>query len=339
MFHGHHQWTDQTRVEYQDNTQPVFKIFLRCMVVQRAHIKATSYLKNPEQDKAWFLAWVKRLSGRYDRDYRQQVVDTALGRTVVWTLGVVQKELPALFVFPGARTTSLIWDLDRNLDALGKQVQVYLVETNGQPNLSDGSSPDIRSLDYGHWAAELIEKLGHSRVYVAGASFGGLVCMQLAILHPEKVLAAFLLNPGCLLPFSLMPFNVFCNLLPLVIPTAACVRYFLNKVVFYKEEHTLSCFAFDMLVEYQLWAIRHYKDNTEKPYYMDEQLRLVKSPVYLLIGDKDLLFPYKRSLRHAQDQITTLREIQIYSDVGHGIETYHKALEYIGERIKILEAH
>jgi hypothetical protein len=37
-----------------------------------------------------------------------------------------------------------------------------MVETNGLPNFSDGSTPEIKSLDYGHWANEVLDKLGIS---------------------------------------------------------------------------------------------------------------------------------------------------------------------------------
>jgi pimeloyl-ACP methyl ester carboxylesterase len=67
---------------------------------------------------------------------------------------------------------------------------------------------------------------------------------------------------------------------------------------------------------------------------MDKQLEDVKAETYLLVGDKDLLFPYQKSVENAQRQIKTLKETKIYNNVGHGIETYNKALNYIGEKIK-----
>lgn len=67
---------------------------------------------------------------------------------------------------------------------------------------------------------------------------------------------------------------------------------------------------------------------------MGKQLEDVKVETYLLVGDKDLLFPYQKSVDNAKRQIKTLKETKIYNNVGHGIETYDKALNYIGEKIK-----
>ncbi|MFT3947772.1 MAG: hypothetical protein QM763_12590 [Agriterribacter sp.] len=67
---------------------------------------------------------------------------------------------------------------------------------------------------------------------------------------------------------------------------------------------------------------------------MDRQLEEVKIETFLLVGDKDLLFPYQKSVDNAKRQIKTLKETKIYNNVGHGIETYDKVLNYIGEKIK-----
>ena len=89
-----------------------------------------------------------------------------------------------------------------------------------------------------------------------------------------------------------------------------------------------------MLVDYEVWAISRYKDRTQKPYYMDSQLKDVKVDTYLLVGDKDLLFPFKKSVDNAKKYLALLKEVKVYHNVGHGIETYDKALNYIGDTIK-----
>jgi hypothetical protein len=96
----------------------------------------------------------------------------------------------------------------------------------------------------------------------------------------------------------------------------------------------LSEFSEKMLIDYEVFAISRYKDKTQKPYYMNQQLDEANVDTYLLIGDKDLLFPYQKSVDNAKKHLKNLRDIQIYKNVGHGIETYNKALNYIGDTIK-----
>ncbi|MDR6564226.1 MULTISPECIES: alpha/beta hydrolase [unclassified Arcicella] len=297
-------------------------------------IKAKSSFKDEQKDKDYFENWVKELEVNNQRVYEKFEVKTSIGKTQIYGLNTKEENIETLVIFPGARTTSLIWDFDKGLDNLNLKIRIYLVETNGLPNLSDGETPDIKSLGYGIWAAEVLEKLKIEKAFIAGASFGGLICMKLAIVKPEMIKAVFLLNPGCLQPFSLTLKNLYFNILPILSPTPANVLKFLDKAVFAKPNHKLSQQSEKKLVDYEVFAISRYKDNTQKPYYMDKQLAEVSVETYLLEGNKDLLFPFEKSIENAQKHIPNLKEYIVFENVGHGIETYNKAINYIGEKIK-----
>jgi pimeloyl-ACP methyl ester carboxylesterase len=297
-------------------------------------IYSKSCFKDEKTDRNYFESWVSQLENNNGRKYERYEIETSIGKTIVWGIHTKEEYLDTLVIFPGARTTSLIWDFDNGLDNLNHKMRIFMVETNGLPNLSDGATPDIKSLDYGIWATEVFDKLHIEDAFIAGASFGGLICMKLGIVSPERIKAAFLLNPGCLQPFSLSLKNLYYNLLPIIKPTKQNVSKFLDKAVFSKPNHKLSDFSEKMLVDYEVFAISRYKDKTQKPYYMDSQLEEVKAETFLLVGDKDLLFPYQKSVDNAKRQIKTLKETKIFNNVGHGIETYDKALNYIGEIIK-----
>ena len=300
--------------------------------------KFKSAFKDPEKDIHYFEDWVVRLEKENGRSYSRHSIKTAIGKTHVWSLNADKKNLETLVIFPGARTTALIWDFDKGLDNLNQNLRIFMVETNGLPNLSDGDTPDIKTLDYGHWANDVLENLGIEKAFIAGSSFGGLIAMKLAITNPEKIKAVFLLNPGCLQPFSLTLANLYYNLLPIISTNGKNVLKFLDKAVFSKPYHRLSPFSEKMLVDYEVFAIGRYKDNTQKPYYMDTELAKVKTDIYLLLGDKDLLFPFEKSMANAKKHISTLKDIKVFNNVGHGIETYEKAMNYIGEKIKGLSA-
>lgn len=297
-------------------------------------IKRKSYFEDIEVDLSYFESWVRQLEQFNERKYERYEIVTSLGKTHVWGLNIKEALADTLVIFPGARTTSLIWDFDKGLDNLKNRMRIFLVETNGLPNLSNGDTPEIKSLDYGIWAAEVLDALSIDKAFVAGASFGGLICMKLGIVKPEKIKSAFLLNPGCLQPFSLSWKNLYFNLLPIISPSKKNVVKFLDKAVFSKPNHQLSAFSEKMLVDYEVFAIRRYKDKTQKPYYMKKQLSKMKVETFLLEGDKDLLFPYRQSVCNAKKYISTLKEVEVFSNVGHGIETYDKAMNYIGAKIK-----
>src|SRR5262249_50841781 len=145
--------------------------------------------------------------------------------------------------------------LDNALEPFKHDHTIFLVETNGQPSLSDGNTPEIRSNDYGIWAAEVLEKLSVKRAIVAGASFGALVCLKLCLVAPQLVEKAVLLNPGCLQPFSLSFKNLYYNFLPLISPGRKNIEKFLDYAVFYKNKHRVSPRAKKLIVDYELFAI------------------------------------------------------------------------------------
>jgi hypothetical protein len=68
---------------------------------------------------------------------------------------------------------------------------------------------------------------------------------------------------------------------------------------------------------------------------MGEELKQVEVDTYLLEGDKDMLFPYQTSVANAKQKIRSLREIVVFENVGHGIETYNKAIHFVSEKIKM----
>ncbi len=295
-------------------------------------IVRTSYFKNNQADHEWFYDWAHRVQQFSGHSYQKLEIKTDLGHTVLWQTGN-QHAKKTIVIFPGFRTSPLFWDLDKGLDYLMDDFKIYLVETNGQPNPSDGNSPAIRSLDYGNWANQILEALKIDKTYIAGASFGGLVCMKLTIVAPEKIEAAFLFNAGCLQPFSLSWKNISANLKPILYPSKKNVLNFLDTAVFCKPKHQLSPDAEQLIIEYQMNVLTRYKDKTQKPYYMGEELKKVQVPTYLFEGDKDILFPFQKSIAHAKEHISTLKEAVVFENVGHGIETYRPALERLKQVI------
>jgi pimeloyl-ACP methyl ester carboxylesterase len=297
--------------------------------------KNRSYFKDSEKDTQSFNSWVEKLEKLNGYKYDSYTIETSLGKTQVYGLNTKQTEMETLVIFPGFRTSSLIWDFDKGLDSISKNVRIFLIETNGQPNLSEGNSPSIKNLAYGKWGAEVFDKLSIESAYIAGASFGGLVCMKLALVIPYKIKGAFLLNPGCFRMISFGFKNLYYNLLPLIKTSRNNIQKFLDRIVFSKPNHALSKESEELLIEYQLLAISKYKDNTEKPYYMDNQLNEVSVDTYLLVGDKDILIPYEKSIKNAKKHLgENLKEVKIFKQVAHGIECFQPSIDFIEKKIK-----
>jgi pimeloyl-ACP methyl ester carboxylesterase len=280
--------------------------------------------------------WNAKVIAKSQLKVRSLVVDSLLGKTQVWQVGT-HSPTPAtpIVVFPGFRTSALFWILEDMIEPLCGDRQVFLVETNGQPNLSEGNTPSIKGKGYGEWAVDLLRKLKLEKVIVMGASFGGLVCLKLGIESPGMVKAAFIMNPGCLAPFSLAPSNLYSNLLPIISPKAANVTKFLNRSVFHAPTHQLGKTAMDLLVEYEVFVLKNWKDKAQKPYPMkDDELKAVNTKVHLLLGDKDPLFPHEKSMVRAK-LLPKLDHVHVIPGVAHGIELSHAAMGIVAEVLGI----
>ncbi|SHJ14927.1 Pimeloyl-ACP methyl ester carboxylesterase [Hymenobacter daecheongensis DSM 21074] len=286
-----------------------------------------SEFKDPARAEAFLGRWVQQVEALNGCQYGRLTVPSLLGPTVVWTLNAEQTDWPAVVIFPGFRTVSLFWDLDNNLAPLKQKYRLFLIDVNGQPCLSHGATPAVKGDGYGHWAADLLRQLGLAKAHVLGASFGGLLALKLSQVAPELVDKVVLLNPGCLQSFSLGWRNLYYNLLPLLRPTMGHVLTFLDAAVFCPPHHQLSAPARQLLADFELFAIREYRDRTPKPYAMPPaELARVTAAVYLLVGEHDLLFPYQKSVAVARQHLRGLRGVQTFPHTGHGIETSREAL-------------
>lgn len=68
---------------------------------------------------------------------------------------------------------------------------------------------------------------------------------------------------------------------------------------------------------------------------MNDELKQIKVDTHLFVGDHDLLFPYSQSIENAKAKLSSLKDVLVFKNVGHGIETYSKAIQAIGARLSL----
>lgn len=82
-----------------------------------------------------------------------------------------------------------------------------------------------------------------------------------------------------------------------------------------------------MIIDYEVFALTRYVDKAQKPYPMTlEELQKVEAAVHLIVGEKDLLFPYQRTIKAAEQGLKNLKHVNVLPDTGHGIETLREAI-------------
>lgn len=295
--------------------------------------KAVSSYKSAA-DKQFVGDWIKKVQTLNNSFYEKVSVHTSFGETIVHTFNRERGELEPLFILPGARTFGMYWDLNDNLKPLKRDFRLYLVDVIGQPGLSSGNSPDVKTDEFGRWICEVLDALSLDKTNVAGASFGGLLSMKLANVAPERILKMILMNPIGLSYISLAPSSLFNNLLPIISPSLKTVNRFLDKIILGGAEN-LTGPRREMLAEIILQTLQKFNFKADYPYKMGEsELTGWSVPTYLIVGDRDGLIPYRKTVQLAEKHVKNLKEVHILKNIGHGIELAEEPMRILADILK-----
>jgi pimeloyl-ACP methyl ester carboxylesterase len=306
--------------------------------------KRLSAFKKPAEANQFLEDWNQQVQSLNGFVYQSLTVPTAFGNTRVWVANPHLTQAQTLVFFPGARTCGLFWDMDNALLPFRAACRYYIIDVNGQPSLSDGQYLNVRNQDYGQWATQILDALGLARTVVVGASLGGLICLKLCLVAPERVHKAILLNPAGIQSFSPSVRNLYYNLLPMLWPNRATLTKFLDKAIFRAPHHDLPPPYRNLIERYFLYVLRNHQFKGDYPAPVSvAELHRLTTPIFLILGENDLLFPAQESLRLARQHIPSLRQSQILAQTGHGIETSQEALrlafEYLNYPVTTDSAH
>lgn len=226
------------------------------------------------------------------------------------------------------------WDLNDNLKSLKDEFRIYLVDVIGQPGLSSGNSPNVKSDEFGKWLIEVLDELKLDRITVVGASFGGELAMKLANVAPRRINKMILMNPIGFSYISLAPRVTFYNLLPILFPNEKNVSRFMDNVAFAAPDD-LPAERRALLAEFILQTLTRFNFKADYPYKMpDAELIDFDVPTYLILGDADKLIPHQRTIRRAEALLKNQRGIQVLKGIGHGIEMSGAAIELLQDILR-----
>jgi pimeloyl-ACP methyl ester carboxylesterase len=291
-------------------------------------IKRVSSYKSPA-DRAFVDEWLDRVQRENDFAYQKLKIPTFFGETVVLAHNHDRQNLAPLVYFPGFRTSGIFFDLNNNLAKLKKDFRLYLVDAIGQPGMSAGNTPDAKSGEYAEWIGEVLDGLGLEKAAVAGASFGGCLCLKAARHLRGRITKAILLNPSGLTSVSFAPKTSFYNLMPLIFPNRKTIENFMEYVVFGAKEN-VSAACWNAVAEFELHAVKNFRLKADYPYKMsDAELADIDVPIYLILGAGDRLIPPQKTLARARKLLPTLKETHLLKGVGHGIECSHEAIRIV----------
>lgn len=266
--------------------------------------------KSPEGGAEYRTAYDATLSA-WPVPFRSLVVPTRAGRTHVIASG--PEDAPPLVLLPMTFISATMWLY--NVAALSSCFRVYALDTTGDIGKSAPESPVRSRADIAGWLTDVLDGLGIKSAYMAGCSYGGWMTMSFALSAPERVRKIALLGPAAtFVPLRLQFFL-----------RGASVQMLPRKPVVYSFLRWCSTredLAVNPIVHQMLVGLRHFRfqpQNSVFPaVFTDEELKTVKMPVLVLIGDKERVLDPVRAVERARRRVPGV-EAEIIPGAGHAL--------------------
>lgn len=251
-------------------------------------------------------------------------VPTRFGSTHVHVCG--PPEAPALVLLPGQAISSTMWY--PNIGALSQAYRVYTPDIIGDMGKSVKSQPFVKPTDFADWLNDLFDGLQLEQACVAGLSYGGFIALRFALSVPDRVRKLILMSPASLL--SIRP-QFFFRMAAMALPgfilsaegkqKALLGTYSANAGPAIKQMMTSTDFRYSMYLP---------------PVHTNDELRQLRMPTLLLLGDQEVIYNYKAALKRAQTLIPGI-ETCIVPGAGHALNfdqpelVNARILEFLGK--------
>ena len=254
--------------------------------------------KTPEDQAAFFDRYDTTLRRRWPVRYDEITTRSRFGSTHVVVSGPPDGQ--PLVLLHGFITTLVMWA--PNIADLTREYRVYAIDTMGQPSKSIPEEPMVDVEDLVEWLDLTLTDLNLDRVHVTGMSTGAWIGLNYAMARPERVENLALLSPAASFQPLVKQFMVR-GMLSGVIRT----RRMMDSLMGWMGLDSSDEFVKDLLD--LMWAGGTYfrmPPETRQlmpAVFSDDELRGLKVPVLLVIGENEVLYDAAKALGRARELI------------------------------------
>ena len=258
--------------------------------------------------------------------YERLTVPTRYGKTSMVTVG--PEGAPPLVLVPAMGVTSKMWL--PNIAALSRDYRTYALDTIGDLGKSALYNQDEYPRNgraYSEWLADIFNELGIEQADVIGASMGGWVVMNHAIHAPERVRRIVLLGPMGL-PSWWTTLKVMSHLWSvLLLPTQSNIDRMIRWAL---GDNPQAREAFADLMK--AGVDDRSKIRLAPPLNLsDKQLRKIKSPALLMLGERDNVIGNAGEVSKRAKRLIPNVRVEIIPEVGHMMSA--EKPEFVNARI------
>lgn len=271
-----------------------------------------SVFRSPEGEAQYNAAYEASLK-QWPVPYDELYVPTRFGET--HTIASGSMDAPPLLLFNPTGSSSTIWC--RNVEPLSRHFRTYAVDMIGEPNKSVVVRPVKGRQGLVDWVLDLFNGLQIERAHLAGNSFGGFMALNTALTLPERVMKVVLISPAATF-VQIWPWYWHFVLPAKVIAPVIGSKGLADKAYDWmwqglpKDEWITPLRATISMVG---GTPRHPGPSV----FSDEELRRVRTPVLLLIGDREVIYSAERVVRRATRLVPGLKA-EIIPNANHNAQ-------------------
>jgi len=261
------------------------------------------------EGEANFLSAYNRCLALWPVAHEAIKVSTSVGETHVNVAG--SQDLPPMVLIHGAQTSSTVWY--PNVEALSKHFCIYAPDVVDQLGISSPSRKLQSNQDYADWLCEVMDGLKIERAVIVGHSQGGWQAINMAILKAERIEKLVLLAPAPAI--AQMNIMVLLKMLPIFIRP--------SKGMFYGYMQWMTTMPLgdeQPIVELFIIGAKAFTPGVlsfgATSVFSDDDLRQIKMPTLLLVGEKEVVYEAKKVLERARRLIPQI-EAEIIQGGGH----------------------
>jgi pimeloyl-ACP methyl ester carboxylesterase len=272
----------------------------------------------------WSPELEARFKGAYDAvlkqwpvPFEELYIPTRFGDTHVIASGPESGQ-PLVLLHP-AGGGSTVWY--KNVGPFSERYRVYAVDVIGDLNKSTPTRLVRNRRDFADWMLDLFDGLHAQTSFMVGNSYGGFVTLNTALYLPDRVKKVVLISPAA----------TFLQIWPIywhtIIPGYWLAPLFQSEPLvhraadwvwqnFPRDERTAELRALSHISGYPRYRPTH---NPPPTVFSDEELRRIRTPVLLLIGDHEVIYKPNRVIERASRLVSGLTA-EIVPNANHVAE-------------------
>jgi pimeloyl-ACP methyl ester carboxylesterase len=258
-----------------------------------------SIFRSPES-KAQYDAAYAAMLGRWPVPYEELFIPTRFGDTHVIANGA--QDAPALVLFHSAGSGAMQWF--RNVGPLSQSYRTYAVDVIGEVNRSITARKLTKRQEFVDWMIDLFNGLHIENADLAGNSFGGFLAFNTALYLPARVKKVVLISPAATF------LQMWAFYWHLAFPYKIGYTLDSKRVILSGFNWIWQGFPRDdCFTRYtQVGKTSGFPSNQlPPPVYSDEELRKIRTPMLLLIGDHEVIYNPERVIRRATSLVAGLK--------------------------------